>query len=120
MVDYKLGEVEMKFSDIIWDNEPISSGELVSLSLKELNWKKSTTYTVLRKLCEKGIFQNINGTVSSLFSKEDYISKQSEVFVEETFAGSLPKFLASFSKRTKLSQKEIEEIKKIIEQNQEG
>lgn len=120
MLEYKLGEVEMKFSDIIWENEPLSSGELVSLALKEINWKKSTTYTVLRKLCEKGIFQNQNGTVSSLISKEDYNSKQSEIFVEETFDGSLPKFLASFSRRNKLSANEIEEIRKIISQNEEG
>ncbi|MFI3326127.1 MAG: BlaI/MecI/CopY family transcriptional regulator [Clostridia bacterium] len=119
MIEYKLGEVEMKFSDIIWENEPLTSGELVTLSLKELNWKKSTTYTVLRKLCEKGIFQNEYSTVTSLVSKDDYISIQSGMFIDETFSGSLPKFLASFSKRNKLSAKEVEEIQKIIDQHKE-
>lgn len=115
MVNYKLGLVEQKFAELIWQNEPISSGELVKLCLKELEWKKSTTYTVLKKLCEKGIFQNDNGTVSSLISKDDFFALQSKNFVDETFEGSLPAFIAAFTKKQTLSKKEIEEIRKMID-----
>ena len=120
MIEYKLGEIEMRFTAIVWDNEPLSSGELVKLALNELSWKKSTTYTIIRKLCEKGILQNENGTVSSLVSKKEYDSLQSEKFVDETFLGSLPNFLASFSMRKKLSDKEIEEIQQFINDHKEA
>jgi len=115
--DYKLGAMETKFAELMWDNEPISSGELVKLCEKELSWKKSTTYTMLRRLCERSIFQNKNGVVSSLMSKEKFQGLQSEKFVEETFAGSLPKFLAAFTARNKLSDKEIDELQKLIDEN---
>ena len=115
MDNYKLGLVEQKFAELIWQNEPISSGELVKLCLKELEWKKSTTYTVLKKLCEKGIFQNDNGTVSSLISKDEFFALQSKNFVDETFEGSLPAFIAVFTKKQTLSKKEIEEIRKMID-----
>ena len=115
MADTKLGVIETHFADLIWDNEPISSGELVKLCEKELSWKKSTTYTILRRLCERGIFQNINGTVTSLLSKNEFNAAQSEKFVEETFDGSLPKFLAAFSMRKKLSDAEIEELQRFID-----
>lgn len=116
MPDTKLGVVETHFADLIWNNEPISSGELVKLCEKELSWKKSTTYTILRRLCERGIFQNINGVVTSLISKDEFNAAQSEKFVEETFNGSLPKFLAAFSTRKKLSDSEIEELKRLIDE----
>ena len=116
MPDTKLGVVETHFADLIWNNEPISSGELVKLCEKELSWKKSTTYTILRRLCDRGIFQNINGVVTSLISKDEFNAAQSEKFVEETFNGSLPKFLAAFSTRKKLSDSEIEELKKLIDE----
>ena len=119
MIEYKLGEIEMRFADIIWTNEPLPSGELVKLALKELTWKKSTTYTIIRKLCEKGILQNENGIVSSLVSKTEYDSMQSEKFVEDTFSGSLPKFLTAFSMRKKLSDEEIEEIQNFIDEHRE-
>ena len=118
MRDMKLGAIEARFADIIWKNEPISSGELVKICVKELSWKKSTTYTVLRRICERGLFQNKDGQVTSLVNREDFYARQSEKFVEETFDGSLPKFLAAFTTRKKISEKEIEEIKKIIEGNQ--
>lgn len=118
MAEYRLGEAESRFAELIWGNEPLSSGELVKLCEKELNWKKSTTHTVLRRICEKGLFQNKNGQVTSRISKEEFFAGQSEKFVEETFHGSLPKFLAAFASRKKISEKEIEEIKKIIEENQ--
>lgn len=115
MDDMRLGAVESRFAEIIWQNEPLSSGELVKLCLKELNWKKSTTYTVLKKLCDRGIFVNQDGSVRSLISKTDFFAMQSEKFVEETFDGSLPMFIAAFTKRKSLTDEEIAEIKRMID-----
>ncbi|MBQ2828762.1 MAG: BlaI/MecI/CopY family transcriptional regulator [Clostridia bacterium] len=115
-----LGTVESRFADIIWQNEPLSSGELVKICEKELNWKKPTTYTVLRKLCERGIFKNEGSTVSSVISREEFYAAQSEKFVEETFDGSLPAFIAAFTKRKNLSRKEIDEIRRMIDTYGEG
>ena len=115
MDDMRLGAVESRFAEIIWQNEPLSSGELVKLCLKELNWKKSTTYTVLKKLCDRGIFVNQDGSVRSLISKNDFFAMQSEKFVEETFDGSLPMFIAAFTKRKSLTDEEIAEIKRMID-----
>ena len=117
MAEYKLGEIEMKFAELIWGNEPITSGELAALSLKELNWKRTTTYTVLKRLCDKGIFKNEKGVVTSLVSKQLFQAKQSEEFVEWAFGGSLPGFVAAFMSQKKLSEEEIEELKRIIEEN---
>lgn len=114
MAEYRLGEVEMKFADIIWENEPIASGELVKLSEQKLNWKKSTTYTILKRLCEREIFQNVDGVVSSLISKEQFQLKKSEEFLEENYGGSLPSFVAAFASRKKLSREEIDSLRKII------
>lgn len=116
MEDYKLGVMETRFAELMWDNEPISSGDLVRLCEKELAWKKSTTYTMLRRLCERGIFQNKEGIVSSLMSRREFSALQSEKFVEETFDGSLPQFLAAFTLRKKLSEKEIGELQRLIDQ----
>ena len=115
MEDIKLGAVESRFADIIWENEPIGSGELVKICETELQWKKPTTYTVLRKLCERGIFQNIKGTVTSLISRNEFFAMQSEKFVEETFEGSLPAFFAAFTARKKLSKEDIDELKRMID-----
>ena len=115
MEEMRLGAVEGRFADIIWENEPLYSGELVKICEKELCWKKSTTYTVLKKLCERGIFQNEKGIVSSLVSKDELNSRQSEKFVEENFEGSLPAFIAAFTKRKRLSQKDMKEIKELLE-----
>lgn len=115
MDEMKLGVVESQFAQIVWDNEPLSSGELVKLCEQQLQWKKSTTYTVLKKLCERGFFVNDNGTVTSLISKEEYDSIRSEKFVEDAFEGSLPAFIAAFTKRKTLSTKEIQEILEMIE-----
>ena len=117
MAEYRLGEIEMKFAELIWSNEPIPSGELASLCLKELNWKRTTTYTVLKRLCDKGIFKNEKGVVTSIVSKQLFHAKQSEEFVEGTFVGSLPNFVADFISQKKLSSEEIEELKRIIEEN---
>lgn len=120
MDEMKLGAVESRFADIIWQNEPLTSRELVKLCQEKLEWKKSTTYTVLKKLCDRGIFQNQEGVVSSLVSKADFYAMQSEKFVEETFEGSLPAFLAAFTKRKGLSAQEIAEIRQMIEAYGEG
>lgn len=114
MDDLHLGAVEARFADLIWMYEPLSSRALVALCGEELGWKKSTTYTVLKRLCDKGIFQNENGTVTSRMTKEEYAAAQSEKFVEDTFGGSLPAFLAAFTKRKKLSETELAEIQDMI------
>ncbi len=111
----RLGAVEEKFADIIWENEPLHSRDLVKLCEEKLEWKKSTTYTVLKKLCDRGIFQNEKGMVSSLMSKEKFTNIQSAQFVERTFNGSLPAFIAAFTSEKKLSKKDIAEIKKMID-----
>lgn len=120
MSDYQMGAVESRFADLIWENEPISSTELAKRSEELLSWKKSTTYTVLKRLCEKGIFQNIKGTVTSLLSRQEFYSLQSEKFVEETFAGSLPAFLAAFTARKNLTPEEVAQLRRMIAEYEEG
>ena len=120
MDETRLGVVESRFADLIWANEPLKSGELVALCERELNWKKSTTYTVLKKLCQRGIFINENGIVRSAVSRSDFYAMQSERFVEDTFAGSLPAFLAAFTRRKALSPDEIAQIRQMIESYEEG
>ena len=117
MGELTMGAIESRFAEIIWQREPVSSTELVKLAATELDWKKSTTYTVLRRLCERGIFQNQDGTVTSLISKQEFYAVQSEKFVEDTFSGSLPAFFAAFTTRKKLSDKEIDELQKLIDQS---
>lgn len=114
-MEMKLGVVETQFAELIWAREPIASGELVKLCEKELNWKKSTTYTVLKKLCERGIFQNNEGVVTSRLTRDEFNAVQSEQFVEDTFEGSLPAFLAAFTSRKTLSKEEVEEIRRLID-----
>ncbi len=118
--EIRLAVVESVFADIIWENEPISSGELVKLCEEKLNWKKSTTYTVLRKLCARGIFQNKDGKVTSVLSKSQFQAVQSEQFVSEAFDGSLPAFIAAFTSSKRLTEKEIEEIHRMIDASREG
>lgn len=115
MAEYKLGEIESIFADIIWDNEPLSSRRLAELALERLDWKRTTTYTILKRLCDRELFQNEGGTVTSLVSREEFYARQSEMFVEETFHGSLPAFLAAFGSRKKLSDSEIDELQKVID-----
>ena len=116
MADMRLGPVETRFAKLIWAHAPVSSGELVRLCQQELSWKKSTTYTMLRRLCERGIFQNSNGVVTALLSREEFQGRQSQQFVEETFGGSLPQFLTAFSRGKKLSRGEIDELQKLIDE----
>lgn len=117
---YQMTETEMKFAELIWQEEPIGSGELVKRCQKEFEWKKSTTYTFLKKLCEQSIFRNENAIVESLISREDYIQKQGEQFVEKTFDGSLPKMIAAFIEHKRLSRAQIDEIEKMIEEYKGG
>lgn len=116
MDEMKLGIVESRFADIVWQNEPLTTKELVSLCEKELNWKRTTTYTVLKKLSERGLFQTENSMVTAKLSREEFYSIQSEKFVEETFEGSLPAFLAAFTKRKKLTQKEVSELRRLVDE----
>ncbi len=113
--EMKLGVVESRFADIIWSHEPIASGELAKLCEEKLTWKRTTTYNVLRKLCDKGIFQNQNGSVSALISRQEFYAAQGEAIVEEAFDGSLPAFIAAFTKRKALTAEEIAEIRQMID-----
>ena len=115
MIDYKLGPIETRFADIIWDNEPMITKQLVDICAEELSWKRTTTYSILKKLCEKGFFKMENSIVTALVSKDEYNSIQSEKFVEETFHGSLPALVLAFGSRKKLSKEEIEELHKAID-----
>ena len=115
MKDMELGAVQERFADIVWANEPVASGELVKLCEKELNWKKPTTYTVLRKLCEKGIMQNEDGIVTSIISRDEFYSAKSEQIIEDSYDGSLPAFIAAFTSHKKLTAKEVEEIQQMID-----
>ncbi len=120
MKDYQLGEIETRFADLIWEHQPVSSGELVKLCEKELDWKKSTTYTMLRRLCQRGIFENSGGLVKAKMSREQFKALQSEKFIEETFDGSLPRFLAAFSSRKRLSEDEVRQLQELIDRSREG
>ena len=115
MSDYQMGVVESRFAEIIWSKEPISSAELARIAQEDLSWKKSTTYTVLKRLCDKGIFKNEGGTVTSVISKDVFYSRRSEKVVNEEFGGSLPSFLAAFTRGKKLSPDEVEELRRIVD-----
>ena len=119
MAEYKLGEIETIFADIIWDNEPVSSRRLTELAEERLNWKRTTTYKILKRLCDRELFRNKDGKVTSLVSREEFYARQSEIFVDETFHGSLPAFLAAFGSRKKLSDGEIDELQKVIDSMRE-
>ena len=115
MIDCRLGEVETLFANIIWENEPLPSRRLAQLAEEKLNWKRTTTYTVLKRLCDRGLFRNEGSTVTAVISKKEFYAMQSEKFVEDTFDGSLPAFLAAFGTRKKLSGHEIDELQSIID-----
>ena len=115
MAHIRLGEMESRFADLIWKNEPLPSRQLAELAAKAFDWKRTTTYTVLKRLCERGLFENDGGTVRALMSWEEFYAMQSEQFVEETFDGSLPAFLAAFGSRKKLADDDIQQLQKIID-----
>jgi predicted transcriptional regulator len=120
MAEFRLAEIESKFADIIWNSEPLNSMELVRLAGEALNWKKSTTYTMLKRLCARGLFKNENATVTSLVSREEFFAGQSRRYVEDTFGGSLPKFITSFIGGKKLTGKQAEELVRLINDHKEG
>lgn len=113
---YKMTDAEKQLADIIWEYEPIPSGQLVPLCIERLGWKKSTTYTVLRKICSQNIFKNKDTVVSSLMTKEEYTRQQGEAYLEANYNGSLPMFVAAFMKKQKLSKQDIKELQDLINQ----
>ena len=115
MDNLKLGLVEARFADIIWDSAPLSTAELVRICNEELEWKRTTTYTVLKKLCDRGIFHTENSTITVLISKDKFRAIQGQQFLEENYQGSLPAFVAAFTKQQSLSAKEAEEISKMLD-----
>lgn len=117
---YQMTEAEEKFADLVWEQEPVGSGRLVRLCSDRFGWKKSTTYTFLKKLCEQGIFKNEKATVTSLISREAYLQSRGEEFVEKAFHGSLPKMIAAFMERKRLSADQVAEIEQMIEDYKEG
>ena len=120
MSEKKLGTVELKFAELVWEHAPISSTELVRLCAKELGWKKSTTYTVLKKHCDRGLFKNEDAIVQVVKTRADYDREQSTQFVQEAFSGSLPAFLAAFTARKALTEQEVAEIQRMIDRFREG
>lgn len=119
MSDIQLGVIESRFADMIWKNEPVSSSALVKMAGEELQWKRTTVHTVLRRLCDKGLFQNDNGTVTSLVSREQFYAMQSQQFVDTTFHGSFPAFLAAFTKNRSLTDAERDMVRKMIDEAEE-
>lgn len=119
MTDLQMGAIESRFADIIWQHEPLSAAELAKYSQEQLTWKKTTSYTVLKRLCDKGIFKNENGIVTSLISRESFYAMRSEKFVEETFDGSLPAFLAAFTAGRKLTPEEIAYLRRMVAEHEE-
>ena len=113
-MDTRLGLIESRFADIVWANAPLSTRQLVSICNDELDWARTTTYTVLKKLCERGIFEMTNKTVTVLVPKDEFRAIRSQQFVNENFQGSLPAFIAAFATRQNLSREELCELKKLI------
>jgi len=120
MSEWRLGAVEARFADIVWQNAPLTTAKLVELCAAQLDWKRTTTYTVLKRLSERGLFRNEGGTVTALVSREDFYGNQSRRFVEESFAGSLPAFLAAFSAGKKLTPAEVADIRRLLDDVEEG
>lgn len=119
MEKYKLGEMEQRFADMLWNHAPIGSGQLVKLCEKEFNWKRTTTYTMLKRLCERGIFVNEGSIVKVLMNKEEFQGGKGEEFINDNFEGSLPRFLVAFCKKKKLTDNDINELKKLIDSYKE-
>lgn len=118
--DIRLTAAEEKLAALIWREAPLPSPELVVLAHGEMDWKKSTTYTVLKKLCDKGVFKNENATVSVVLTRDEQIARQSRRYVEDTFGGSLPKFIASFFGGRTLTPEQAAELKRLIEEHERG
>lgn len=116
MAEIQLGVIEARFADMIWEREPVRSSELVKLAAEVFQWKRTTTHTVLKRLCDKGLFENNKGTVTCRITREQFYSLQSRKFVEDSFAGSLPAFVAAFTKEKALTPEEAAEIRRIIDE----
>ena len=117
---YRLTQAEANLAGIIWANAPMQSPELVKIAERELGWKRTTTYTILKRLCGKGIFQNDNATVSAIITSEEFLAGQSRRYVEDTFGGSLPKFIASFISGGKLTPEQAVELRRLIDECEGG
>lgn len=120
MAELQLGVVESKFADIIWRTAPVTSSQLVKLGEAELGWKRTTVHTVLRRLCDKGLFQNDGGLVTVKMSREDFYARQSQQYVADSFDGSLPAFIAAFTQGRKLTEEERGELRRMIDEAGEG
>lgn len=118
-MEIQLGVIEARYADMIWEHEPVTSSELVKLTAVAFNWKRTTAHNVLRRLIDKGLFQNENGVVTSVISRDEFYSRQSKQYVEDTFAGSLPAFIAAFTQNSRLTQEEADVIRKMIDQAEE-
>ena len=116
MAQVQLGVIEARFADMIWERQPVTSSELVKLAAEAFSWKRTTTHTVLKRLCDKGLFENNKGTVTCLISRQQFYAMQSRKFVEDSFAGSLPAFVAAFTKEKALTPEEAAEIRRIIDE----
>ena len=116
----KIHEGEYRFCLIMWEHEPVTAVELVKLCQEQLGWKRTTTYTVIKRLGEKGVLQNDNGTITSLVSKDQIQAAELEEFVEKTFEGSLPAFVAAFTRHQKLSKADIDAVQAMIDQYRKG
>ena len=119
MEKYKLGEMEEKFAELLWEKAPIRTGELTKLCQQTFGWKRTTTYTMLKRLCERGLFANEDGLVVICIKREDFQAARGEQFIEENFEGSLPMFLAAFTRRKKLGEKEVQMLKEMIDNYEE-
>ena len=115
MTEIHLGVIEARFADMIWEREPVTSSELVKLAAEAFTWKRTTTHTVLKRLCDKGLFENNKGTVTCRMTRSQFYSMQSRKFVEDAFAGSLPAFLAAFTQNRTLTKEEAAEIRAMID-----
>ena len=115
MTEIQLGVIEARYADMIWEHEPVSSSELVKMTAVEFNWKRTTAHNVLRRLIDKGLFKNESGLVTAVISREEFYSRQSKKYVQDTFAGSLPAFIAAFTQNNRLTVEEAEAIHKIID-----
>ena len=120
MAEIQLGVIEARYADMIWEREPVTSSELVKLTAEAFHWKRTTAHNVLRRLCDKGLFQNDNGTVTARVSRQEFYARQSRQFVEDTFDGSLPAFIAAFTKNSRLTAVEAAEIRRMIDEAEEG
>ena len=119
MKEVQLGVIEARYADMIWEHEPVTSSELVKMTAVAFGWKRTTAHNVLRRLIEKGLFRNDNGTVTAVISREEFYSLQSRKYVEDTFEGSLPAFIAAFTKNASLTAQEAAEIHRMINEARE-